>query len=97
MDDVQKDVAIRVFAEQAKKNYREWLAYRLFAVYMKSKGFPNVDAIIEDARRSPEFEAKCQVYDRAIDSKIPPSESDRLHEEVRKALEALPTDGFPIQ
>jgi hypothetical protein len=94
MDRFKYDVTVRVFAEQAKRNHREWLAYRMFAQHLKMQGYTNVDGTVDEARRSPEFQAQCSAYDRAIDAKIPPSASD-LDEAIRIALEALPPTEFP--
>ncbi|HEY5329001.1 MAG TPA: hypothetical protein VIJ79_03880 [Acidobacteriaceae bacterium] len=96
MEELQKDVAIRVFAKEAKKHYREWLAYREFVQQLKSNGFEGmVEEILDDARRSAQVQKDAAFYESVIDARIPPSVSDRLEEEVRKALAALPLTGPP--
>jgi len=90
MDHFKYDVAIRVFAEQAKKNYRELLAYRAFAQLLKSDGLGAVvEETLDDARRSPSLQKDADAYEAAIDARIPPSDADRLEEAVQKALGSL--------
>jgi hypothetical protein len=96
MGDFKQDVAIRVFAEQAKKNYRELLAHRAFAQLLKSNGFEGtVEEMLDGACHSPFVRKNADDYDAAIDSSIPLSASDRLDEAIQKALEALPPTEFP--
>jgi len=95
-DHFKYDVAIRVLAEQAKKNYRELLVYRAFAQLLKNNGFEDVvEETLDDARSSPSLQKDADAYDAVIDSKIPPSDSDRLDEAIQEALATLPPTELP--
>jgi hypothetical protein len=95
MNHLKYDVAIRVLAKQAKEKHRELLIYRAFAQLLKSNGFEEtVEASLDDARLSPEVQKYADAYDRAIDARIPSSDSDLLDEAVQKALATLPTTEF---
>ncbi len=94
----KRQVAIRVFAEHAKKNYRELLTYRKFAALLKEGPFGNpavVEGILADARESPDVLEAANSYDAMIDAKTPPSPELFSEEALRKALEALPPTEFP--
>jgi hypothetical protein len=95
MNHLKYDVAIRVLAKQAKEKHRELLIYRAFAQLLKSNGFEEtVEASLDDARLSPEVQKYADAYDRAIDARIPSSDSDLLDEAVQKALATLPPTEF---
>jgi hypothetical protein len=94
MDHFKENVAIRAFAQLAKQNYRELLAHRAFAQYLRDQQYKDVDEIIESARQSLEVGEKSATYDRAIDAKIPPS-SEVLSDELLLFLESLPSTEFP--
>ncbi|MGB8096254.1 MAG: hypothetical protein WCF17_03790 [Terracidiphilus sp.] len=86
---------INVLARQAKSHYRELLAHRMFAQYLKNEGYRDVDEIIESARQSAEIQAAGAKYDQAIDAKIPPSDEELLDEALKKWLASLPSAGLP--
>ncbi len=97
-DEFKRQMTIRVFANQAKKHYRELLAYRKFVELLKHGPFDTaalVEGILNDARESPDVLAAANSYDIAIDARIPPSSEVLSDEALRKVLEALPPTEFP--
>ena len=95
MEEFEKQAIIRVLAKLTKSQYREILAYRMFAQYLRSQGYGDVDDLIEDARQSQVVQEKSLVFDEAIDSKSPSSDEESQDEALRKWLASLPTDGLP--
>jgi hypothetical protein len=95
MEEIEKLAIIRVLAKLTKSQYRELLAYRMFAQYLKLQGFSDADELIESARQSPELDRASADFDQAIDSKMPPFDEELQDEALRKWLANLPTNGLP--
>jgi hypothetical protein len=94
MNHSKENVAIRAFADQAKKYYREWLVYRAVFQYLKDAGNEGMDELLESARQSPELNEVSEAYAVAVDSKMPPS-SEVLLDELLQFLATLPPTEFP--
>jgi hypothetical protein len=62
---------LHFLAEKSKSLYRENLAHRAFAQYLKDQGYQGVDEILNDARNSPEVESIASAFSQAIDAKMP--------------------------
>jgi len=100
VDDLEQRAIIHILAKQAKNQYRELLAHRMLAQYLKDHGYKDqdqrdVDEILESARQSPELQAASAKYEQAVDSKIPPFDEVSLEKVLQKWLEALPPTGLP--
>jgi len=94
VDELQKDIAIRVLAKLAKKNYREALVLQRVSELLR-EDVPAFAEIVADTRMSHEIEVQAALFDALIDAKIPPSSSDRLEQAIQKALEEFSSKKLP--
>jgi hypothetical protein len=100
MDELEKKALVHVLAKFSKNQYRELLAHRMLAQHMTDEGYLDqngngVNGLLESARQSPELKQACADYNKAIDSRLPPSDEELLEMALTRWFANLPPSGLP--
>jgi hypothetical protein len=95
MDASQQRSFIRFLAKELKTYNREVMVYQLFAHMLKQAGVVGVDEVLEEARYSPELQARFDKHFEGFDELLPPP--DPGYEDLAKEilLKWKPKDGLP--
>ena len=93
MDAAEQRSLIRLLAKELKAYSRELAAYQLFAHLLKKAGYEGIDAILDQARKSPELQKTVDKNFEGFDELLPPPDPD-YEERVQELLSKWkPKDG----
>jgi len=92
MDEDQQKRFLYFLVRRVKELYPQSLLYRAFAERLKELGYQDVDAILEEARQSPAYQAKCDAYFQGLDELVPPIHEDIENQAFVELIQRLGLD-----
>ena len=95
MDDRELEIKARayVLAKELKKVHHQKNVYLGVLQHLKNSGVPDVDELIEDARRSPEIRAMTEAAYAFLDQWLPPIPEVDQKKVTQEWLEHWQSDG----
>lgn len=85
----EQRIFLLYLAKTAKELYRECLTFRAAAELLREHGIQELDDLVEDAGQSKEIEEACALFDRAIDTRLPPSDAEIQETALLKLIQEL--------